>query len=700
MFAAYRLHDKIFNLDMLSIARTTKLSAEPTVKAENETMDAQPKSPRPMDTEFHGGEGNEQEDPVEEDEHGEQNASRHVFNVDVLNQILTREGEITAASKKGRKKDADKQMKLFDDRFHALLHTAVCPNSVNLHDVQLAYTHPQALSAALQVQDQILKQMRSDQPDVKNTTDGGDAPDFAQRALLHNLRQKDETREWIPLDAALQGPAHVAKLLIRRCQEKRSKPNKPYKLNAEQLECIALYVEKLEEGFARRPDPSQPWVNPAEVLMTIILDGGGGCGKTTLAVDVLLPLQETFFGVNGVLRRSPSNKPARLIGGRTMHSAQGLTPDSSMRTHNLALNAQSRQKLAITNADAGAMHLDEYSQLQGELNNAAALRTTYAREGKYNLDRNKYHAPQERYGRLAMLTFGGDHLQLPPVPASSSVLAPLEHTSDEHKVGARIFRNAELVFQFETAMRFEDQTQIAILETMRTPGGKCLTREQWRALEETELTAEQPDVPAGWYHTCYCWSITSMASFLVARQSANRANQTLFYVQAVDAPIALTPDTITKDYFKQLLQVPNISQTKKLPGVVLFHLNMRVRFTTTIQQPFAVQDVEATVVGFDPDPNDHGLKARLQATSSQTAEWPCALMPHAIYVKIDECDYQFLPPGTCSLHRQHGHDDQCEACLSAVQPGVFAVKPLVRTWKNIYWMALGSTCLSGGNSSR
>ena len=94
-----------------------------------------------MDTEFHGGEGNEQEDPVEEDEHGEQNASRHVFRVDVLNQILTRESEITAAQKKGRKKDADKQMKLFDDRFHAVLHTPVRPNSVNLHDVQLAYTH-------------------------------------------------------------------------------------------------------------------------------------------------------------------------------------------------------------------------------------------------------------------------------------------------------------------------------------------------------------------------------------------------------------------------------------------------------------------------------------------------------------------------------------------------------------------------------
>ena len=56
-------------------------------------------------------------------------------------------------------------------------------------------------------------------------------------------------------------------------------------------------------------------------------------------------------------------------------------------------------------------------------------------------------------------------------------------------------------------------------------------------------------------------------------------------------------------------------------------------------------------------------------------------MPKAIYVKIDDCDYHFLPPGTCSLHRQYGHDEHCEGCINAVQPGVFAVKPLVRTWK-------------------
>ena len=48
------------------------------------------------------------------------------------------------------------------------------------------------------------------------------------------------------------------------------------------------------------------------------------------------------------------------------------------------------------------------------------------------------------------------------------MLAPLEGTSDEHKVGAKIFRNAELLFHFSTAMRFTDETLIEILEVMRT----------------------------------------------------------------------------------------------------------------------------------------------------------------------------------------------------------------------------------------
>ena len=72
------------------------------------------------------------------------------------------------------------------------------------------------------------------------------------------------------------------------------------------------------------------------------------------------------------------------------------------------------------------------------------------------------------------------------------MLTPLEGTSDEHRVGAKIFRNVDLVFQFDKAMRFTDQTLIQILEAMRTPGGKKLTSSQWQALVATERSAEQP----------------------------------------------------------------------------------------------------------------------------------------------------------------------------------------------------------------
>ena len=53
----------------------------------------------------------------------------------------------------------------------------------------------------------------------------------------------------------------------------------------------------------------------------------------------------------------------------------------------------------------------------------------------------------------------------------------------------------------------------------------------------------------------------------------------------------------------------------------------------------------------------------------------------AIYVQLDDCHFQFLSPGSCSTHRTAGHDASCAHCLRAVQPGLFAVKPILRSWR-------------------
>ena len=156
--------------------------------------------------------------------------------------------------------------------------------------------------------------------------------------------------------------------------------------------------------------------------------------------------------------------------------------------------------MSRTVLDIGAVATDECSQLQGELNHAYAWRMTYARQHKYGLTPLDLWKPTERHGRIAVSTYWGDHLQLPPVPASSSMLAPLQGASNEHKASANIFRNAGTVFQFENMMRFTDKNLIEILEVMRTPKpGKPLTEVQWKNLLATDAGAAQPDVPLDWH---------------------------------------------------------------------------------------------------------------------------------------------------------------------------------------------------------
>ena len=112
---------------------------------------------------------------------------------------------------------------------------------------------------------------------------------------------------------------------------------------------------------------------------------------------------------------------------------------------------------------------------------------------------------------------------------------------------------------------------------------------------------------------------------------------------------------------------------------MLFHQFMRMRLTTTLQQPFAVQVAERAVVCSESDTADHCINNNLHTTSA--SEMRCTMLPKAIYVKFDDCDIQFLPPGTCAEHRMHGHDATCAKCLCVVQPGVFAVKPITRVWR-------------------
>ena len=302
-------------------------------------------------------------------------------------------------------------------------------------------------SEALAHQRTVRKALKKEQAHLRSSVDAHAKQDDleAMLAALANLQEQEAeaTCVTLPLPDLLRGPKHVAELIMAAQREEGRI------LNDEQQLLFALWVDTLQEAVTRRPNPEEPYLDLDTWLFDIVVDGGGGCGKTVFTNYCLVPAGRAFFGLVGVVLAAPSNKAALGIGAKTLHSVLGFTPDNSLRTAALALTTQKRVKLERTFLPAGAMIHDEHSMLAGAMNHAASLLATYAREAKFRLRREDYALPRERYGRMPLLAYFGDHVQLPPVPKANSMLAPLGGASQEHRVGAAIFRQARYVFQLE-----------------------------------------------------------------------------------------------------------------------------------------------------------------------------------------------------------------------------------------------------------
>ena len=90
--SAYHLREIIYNLDMLAIARTTKLTATSKEKLEDETVELV-NTPRPqVETEFYGGE--QAEEPENEDFAAETWRPMFSLSHDRLTAILSRTSEV------------------------------------------------------------------------------------------------------------------------------------------------------------------------------------------------------------------------------------------------------------------------------------------------------------------------------------------------------------------------------------------------------------------------------------------------------------------------------------------------------------------------------------------------------------------------------------------------------------------------------
>ena len=181
-----------------------------------------------------------------------------------------------------------------------------------------------------------------------------------------------------------------------------------------------------------------------------------------------------------------------------------------------------------------------------------------------------------------------------------------------------------------------------------------------------------------------------MASAIRSKLSARKAKAVLFIVHAEDEIVnpwsELRRDEVRKNVGEQLLRHPIMNTTGRLPGFGMFHIGMRMRLIQSVEPPEGVVDATGECVGIDVHPLEPQSHRRCAFPGHGAAEPVASVVvlrhqPLCVYLKLDDCDTEFLPPKPCSEHEVCGAERTCAAC--SFYPGVLAVKPCTnrKPWK-------------------
>lgn len=389
----------------------------------------------------------------------------------------------------------------------------------------------------------------------------------------------------MPEDLALQGPIQVAEFLVKEAT-----------LNIDQRAPVALIAADMHDAWVKQGRPKR--MSPVGRILRMLLVGGGGCGKSRIINLVLTALFLHFWGPRGCVKAAPSNKAARGILGKTLHVVSKIA-GCSLNMTNLRCSSSVLQALEYQWVQSGAYIIDEAPQGASALYHAVVLRSTYARASAHKLDLAEYADPSQSFAAIPVGIECGDELQLPPVPASAGLFADTVGASTEHLAGLELFKQKDYVYRLSTMKRFTDQTLIDILTKMRTAGGAKLRGDEWKALQNTDITKlsaekqkERLNGTELWYQAAPTWATVAMAQVIRSRQSATQAGATLYICPATDY-VLNRPDNrrLSDEYLaQQISAVPNMNNTGRLPSIGMWHIGMDIRLTNTVEGPEAVTD--------------------------------------------------------------------------------------------------------------
>ena len=158
----------------------------------------------------------------------------------------------------------------------------------------------------------------------------------------------------------------------------------------------------------------------------LFLHGPGGSGKTYSLTEVVIKVVKQFFGSKGVLAIAAANSAARLLRGKTMHSAGKMTRQQSLKAHKLKPN--SRAKKALQREWEALVFLlgDELSMASPPLLAGISRRASHGRKDLLKLDMSDVLT--QPFGQVLLQALAGDFMQLNPVASHTLMEALLQRS--------------------------------------------------------------------------------------------------------------------------------------------------------------------------------------------------------------------------------------------------------------------------------
>jgi hypothetical protein len=216
--------------------------------------------------------------------------------------------------------------------------------------------------------------------------------------------------------------------------------------------------------------------------------------------------------------------------------------------------------------------------------------------------------------------------------------------------------------------RFDDPLLVEVLEAMRTPGGKKISEDAWRAITATEIKEGDTDTrlrdARNWYECAYEWRIVSYAMHAHARLNAKAAGKVLYYIPSIDIPAV----RMGRKDFEDMRAQPNIGTSAKFPGILPVYIGMEMILTESYLPPRIVRGAPVEVVDIELHPMEPDIRGR-----DSIASHGCVVlfyMPKCIYVRLQNCKDIFL-----------ASDAGAPQPGSADLQGVLAVQPIPRSWR-------------------